>query len=48
MVKEVVREFQINETGVINQLEELEENIYLCILTINRSRRQLVEQMVAC
>ncbi|KAL3505426.1 hypothetical protein ACH5RR_035267 [Cinchona calisaya] len=48
MVKEVVREFRINEIGVINQLKELEENVYLCILNINRSRRLLLEQMVVC
>ncbi|XP_071925674.1 UPF0496 protein At1g20180-like [Coffea arabica] len=45
LLKEVIREFQINETGVLDELEELEENVYLCILNINRSRRLLVEQM---
>ncbi|XP_021827726.1 UPF0496 protein At1g20180 [Prunus avium] len=45
--KEVVREFHATESGFVDQLEELEEHIYLCLLTINRSRRLVLEEIVA-
>ncbi|KAL0438383.1 UNVERIFIED_CONTAM: hypothetical protein Slati_2321300 [Sesamum latifolium] len=48
MLKEVVKEFQMHETWFMEQLEELEKQIYLCFLDINRSRRLVVEQMVKC
>ncbi|XAR64216.1 hypothetical protein NMG60_11024475 [Bertholletia excelsa] len=38
VVKEVVREFQINQTCFLEQLEELEEHVYLCFLNLNRLR----------
>lgn len=44
-LKEVVREFQMNELGFMEQLEELEKQIYLCFLDINRSRRLLIQQL---
>ncbi|KAI5655945.1 hypothetical protein M9H77_24738 [Catharanthus roseus] len=47
MLKEIARELQINQTELMNQLEDLEEHVYLCILNINRSRRLLVEKMLA-
>lgn len=47
MLKEVTRELQINHTELMNQLEDLEEHVYLCILNINRSRRLVAEKMVA-
>ncbi|KAL0360509.1 UNVERIFIED_CONTAM: hypothetical protein Sradi_3735400 [Sesamum radiatum] len=48
MLKEVVKEFQMHESWFMEQLEELEKQIYLCFLDINRSRRLVVEQMVKC
>ncbi|PIN04105.1 hypothetical protein CDL12_23357 [Handroanthus impetiginosus] len=48
MLKEVMREFQVQEGCFLEQLEELEKQIYLCFLDINRSRRLLVREMVKC
>lgn len=45
VLREVVREFRMEETCLLEQLEELEDHIYLCFLTINRSRRLLVEEL---
>lgn len=39
MMKEVVREMEMDEVGFQEQIEELEDHVYLCLLTINRSRR---------
>lgn len=47
MLKEVMRELQINHTGLMSHLEDLEEHVYLCILNINRSRRLVAEKMGA-
>ncbi|KAL6504773.1 hypothetical protein OROHE_023531 [Orobanche hederae] len=46
MLKEVVREFQMHDSCLMEQLDELEKQIYLCFLDINRSRRLLVREMV--
>ncbi|KAL0432328.1 UNVERIFIED_CONTAM: hypothetical protein Slati_2567100 [Sesamum latifolium] len=47
MLKEVIeREFQMHECSFLEQLEELEKQICLCFLDINRSRRLLVREMV--
>ncbi|KAI3460426.1 hypothetical protein Pfo_017089 [Paulownia fortunei] len=46
MLKEVVKEFQMYESCFLEQLEELEKQIYLCFLDIYRSRRLLVREMV--
>ncbi|KAK1388573.1 Single hybrid motif superfamily protein [Heracleum sosnowskyi] len=46
VLKEVVREFRIEEKCFLEQLEELEDHIYLCFLTINRSRRLVVEELM--
>ncbi|KAK6131021.1 hypothetical protein DH2020_035240 [Rehmannia glutinosa] len=48
MLKEVVKEFQMHESCFLEELEELEKQIYLCFLDINRSRRLLVREMVKC
>lgn len=42
---EVVREFQMHELGFLEQLEDLEKQIYLCFLDINQSRRLLIQQL---
>ncbi|KAG8377964.1 hypothetical protein BUALT_Bualt08G0088600 [Buddleja alternifolia] len=48
MLKEVVTEFQTQDSCFLEQLEELEKQIYLCFLDINRSRRLVVDEMVKC
>ncbi|GAA0155877.1 hypothetical protein LIER_38173 [Lithospermum erythrorhizon] len=48
MLKEVSREFKVKENRFMQQLEELEECLYLCILNINRSRRIVVEKVIGC
>ncbi|XP_062098263.1 UPF0496 protein At1g20180 [Humulus lupulus] len=47
LLKEVVREFQAQDSSFLEQLEELEEHIYLCLLTINRTRRQVIQEIIA-
>ncbi|KAL2468216.1 hypothetical protein Fot_51741 [Forsythia ovata] len=46
ILKEVLREFQISGSCFLEQLEELEKQIYLCFLDINRSRRLLLEEII--
>ncbi|CAI9763816.1 unnamed protein product [Fraxinus pennsylvanica] len=46
ILKEVLREFQIHGSSFLEQLEELEKQIYLCFLDISRSRRLLFEEMI--
>ncbi|ONK64321.1 uncharacterized protein A4U43_C07F24470 [Asparagus officinalis] len=49
MVKEVVKEMEGRGgevgLGLEEQLEELEEHVYLCLVTIDRSRRRVVEEI---
>ncbi|KAG0484260.1 hypothetical protein HPP92_008339 [Vanilla planifolia] len=45
LAREVVRDMEIGEHWFQEQLEELEEHVYLCLLTINRSRRLFAEEM---
>ncbi|KAF9618485.1 hypothetical protein IFM89_001886 [Coptis chinensis] len=46
MLKEVVKEFQSHESCFMEQLEELEDHVYLCFLTINRARRLVIQETV--
>ncbi|QHO29415.1 UPF0496 protein [Arachis hypogaea] len=46
ILKQVVREFHDYESNFLDQLEELEEHTYLCFLTINRSRRLVMQEIV--
>lgn len=46
LLKKVVREFRVEEKCFLEHLEELEDHIYLCFLTINRSRRLVVEELI--
>lgn len=46
MLKEAIRNYSINKNGFMEQLNELEEHICLCLLTINRSRRMVLQEMV--
>ncbi|KAL9172848.1 hypothetical protein ABFS82_03G073900 [Erythranthe guttata] len=45
MLKEVVREFRMHEGLFLEEMEELEKQVCLCFLDINRSRRLLVQEM---
>lgn len=46
VLKEVVKEFFKQESCFLEQLEELEQHIYLCFLTINRSRRLVLQEIM--
>ncbi|XP_074279112.1 UPF0496 protein At1g20180 [Silene latifolia] len=46
VVKEAIRELRMHEGRFAEQLEELEEHVYLCFLTINRSRRLVVDEIL--
>ncbi|KAK3424948.1 hypothetical protein EUGRSUZ_F01683 [Eucalyptus grandis] len=47
MVREVVNEFfDAHNARFLQQVEELEKHIYLCLLTMNRSRRLVVEEIL--
>ncbi|XP_050363241.1 UPF0496 protein At1g20180 [Argentina anserina] len=45
--KGVLREFHVHDSNFMEQLEELEEHVYLCMLTINRSRRRVLQEILA-
>ncbi|XP_061364837.1 UPF0496 protein At1g20180-like [Gastrolobium bilobum] len=45
ILKQVMNEFHDHESSFLDQLEELEEHIYLCFLTINRSRRLVLQEI---
>ncbi|XP_076920195.1 UPF0496 protein At1g20180-like [Bidens hawaiensis] len=47
-LEEVMREFRDHESRFMEQLEELKDHIYLCLLNVNRSRRALVEEIMPC
>ncbi|GKA36418.1 UPF0496 protein-like protein [Tanacetum coccineum] len=46
--EEVMREFRIHNSRFTEQVEELKDHIYLCLLNVNRSRRLLVEEIIPC
>ncbi|XP_076885664.1 UPF0496 protein At1g20180-like [Bidens hawaiensis] len=46
VLEEVMREFRVHESCLMEQLEELEDHIYLCLLNVNRSRKLLVEEII--
>ncbi|KAI4336748.1 hypothetical protein L6164_015237 [Bauhinia variegata] len=45
ILKQDLREFQAQYSSFQNQLEELEEHIYLCFLTINRCRSLVIDEI---
>ncbi|KAA8537486.1 hypothetical protein F0562_027094 [Nyssa sinensis] len=45
VLKEVVGEFQIHESCFLEQLKELEDRIYLSLLTINKSRMLVIQEI---
>ncbi|KAF2291147.1 hypothetical protein GH714_020351 [Hevea brasiliensis] len=42
---QVVKELHKSDIGIRKQLEELEEHVYLCLLTINRARGLVIKEM---
>ncbi|PWA58223.1 hypothetical protein CTI12_AA311640 [Artemisia annua] len=46
--EEVMREFRVHDSRFTEQVEELKDHIYLCLLNVNRSRRLLVEEIMPC
>lgn len=46
VLKKVLREFSDQESGFLDQLEELEEHVYLCFLTVNRFRQMVIQEIV--
>ncbi|KAK8623269.1 hypothetical protein V6N13_118157 [Hibiscus sabdariffa] len=46
VLKEAVREFRMHDSSFLEQLKELEEHTKLCFHTINRSRRNVIEEIV--
>lgn len=45
LLKEALKEFESSEYCFLEQLEELESHVYLCFLTINRSRRLVLKEL---
>ncbi|XP_065847150.1 UPF0496 protein At1g20180 [Euphorbia lathyris] len=46
LLKEVVKEFYMHDSCYQEQLDELEEHVYLCFHTINRSRRLVLRELM--
>ncbi|KAJ6392336.1 hypothetical protein OIU77_026150 [Salix suchowensis] len=46
LLKEVVKEFHIQDSCYLERLEELERHIYLCFHTMNRFRRLVMEEIM--
>ncbi|XXG86263.1 hypothetical protein AAC387_Pa11g1190 [Persea americana] len=45
LIEEAVKELRSSEASFLEQLEELEEHVYLCFLTINKARRLVIQEM---
>ncbi|KAF9609136.1 hypothetical protein IFM89_013390 [Coptis chinensis] len=46
-LQEVVKELRKSDTGFKKKLEDLEEHVYLCLVTINRARALVIKEMMA-
>ncbi|KAJ6399107.1 hypothetical protein OIU77_019787 [Salix suchowensis] len=44
---QVMKELKKSDSGFRKRVEELEEHVYLCLLTINRARALVIEEMTA-
>ncbi|KAG6472725.1 hypothetical protein ZIOFF_070202 [Zingiber officinale] len=47
MLREAAREVERGTAGMAEQLNELEEHVNLCLITINRSRKMVAEELMA-
>lgn len=45
LLEEMMKELQNNEAGFLEKLEELEEHLYLCFVTINRARKLVIKEI---
>ncbi|AES59800.1 hypothetical protein MtrunA17_Chr1g0157041 [Medicago truncatula] len=45
ILKRFMSEFSDQESRFLDELEELEEHVYLCFLTVNKSRRLVLQQI---
>ncbi|GAB2300408.1 hypothetical protein Dimus_034451 [Dionaea muscipula] len=46
VLKEAMRELNTRENAFLEQLKELEDHVYLCFVTINKSRRLVMEEIM--
>ncbi|CAO2833761.1 unnamed protein product [Amaranthus hypochondriacus] len=46
LMREALRDIEMQQQGFEEQLQELEEHIYFCFLTINRSRRLVIQEIL--
>ncbi|KAJ8762214.1 hypothetical protein K2173_007370 [Erythroxylum novogranatense] len=46
LLKEVLKEFHVQDPYYLEQIQELEQHIYLCFHTINRSRRLVMQEIM--
>ncbi|RZC64887.1 hypothetical protein C5167_008576 [Papaver somniferum] len=46
-LQEVVKELKKSNMGFKKQVEELEEHVYLCLVTINKARSLVIEEMAS-
>lgn len=45
---QVVKEIKKSDVGFRKQVQELEEHVYLCLVTINRARALVIKEMTSC
>ncbi|XP_023538283.1 UPF0496 protein At1g20180 [Cucurbita pepo subsp. pepo] len=45
-MREILKEFVEEDDAIVEQLKELQQHIYLCCVTINRSRRLVMNEIV--
>lgn len=45
---QVVKEIKKSDVGFRKQVQELEEHVYLCLVTINRARALVIREMTSC